>query len=78
MTDDSPRSPRPDVAPAFADSALVTAARRAGDHLIAHDTPKDADGGADRIELWGRRIGRALSLAACIVLGIYLYLTYIR
>lgn len=37
---------------------------RASDHFGA----KDADPG-DRIEVWGRRIGRGLSLAGVIVLG---------
>ena len=33
-------------------------------------------GGTIAIELWGRRIGRGLSLAAFIGLAIYLYVTY--
>jgi hypothetical protein len=32
----------------------------------------------DRIELWGRRIGRGLSLVGLIVLAIFLYFTYVR
>ena len=32
----------------------------------------------DPIELWGRRIGRALSLIAVIGLAIYLFVTYLR
>ena len=42
---------------------------------------KDAvgpDGTADPIELWGRRIGRGLSLVAFVALAIYLYVTYVR
>jgi len=31
----------------------------------------------DRIEVWGRRIGRAISYILLIVLVIYLYRTYI-
>jgi hypothetical protein len=31
----------------------------------------------DKIEVWGRRIGRTLSYILLIVLVIYLYLTYI-
>jgi hypothetical protein len=57
--------------PTFAGSAMADAARRAVDHFGAKDAP-------DPVELWGRRIGRALSLAACIGLGVYLYLTYLR
>ena len=56
-----------------ASSALARTARRAGDHFAAKDAP-----GEDRIELWGRRIGRGLSLAGFIALAIYLYLTYVR
>jgi hypothetical protein len=36
------------------------------------------NGTADGIELWGRRIGRTLSLFGCIALAIYLYLAYVR
>lgn len=55
----------------IASSALARAARRAGEHFSGKDA------GEDRIELWGRRIGRALSLAGLIVLAAYLYLTYV-
>jgi ferric-dicitrate binding protein FerR (iron transport regulator) len=55
-------------------SALTRAARRATDHFAAKDAV--AEGENDPIELWGRRIGRALSLAAFIALVIYLYVTY--
>jgi len=51
------------------DSALATAARRATE-TGATD--------ADPIELWGRRIGRALSVVAFIGLCVYLYVTYLR
>lgn len=61
----------------FASSALSTAANRAADHFAARDA-LDESGETDTIELWGRRIGRALSLAALIGLSIYLYLTYVR
>jgi hypothetical protein len=47
-------------------------ARSAGDHFAAKDA------GQDRIELWGRRIGRGLSLAGFIALAIYLYVTHFR
>jgi hypothetical protein len=58
-------------------SGLAEAARRAGRHFAAADAA-GPDGARDPIELWGRRIGRALSLIAVIVLSIYLYLTYLR
>jgi hypothetical protein len=56
----------------FATSALARTAQRASDHFSARDA------GEDRIELWGRRIGRGLSLAAFLALAVYLYLTYFR
>jgi cytochrome c-type biogenesis protein CcmH/NrfG len=55
----------------FASSVLARTARRAGDHFAAKDA-----GAEDRVELWGRRIGRALSLAGLVALAIYLYFTY--
>lgn len=58
----------------IASSALSRAARRATNHFAAKDAMADA--ADDRIELWGRRIGRALSLAAFIGLAIYLYVTH--
>ena len=57
-------------------SALAKAGRRAADHFAARDAV--ADGAADPAELWGRRIGRALSLAVFIALCVYLYVTYLR
>jgi hypothetical protein len=32
----------------------------------------DPDGGTDPIELWGRRIGRILSLIGVVILGFWL------
>ena len=64
----------------FATSALARTARRATDHFAGRDAMKDAlgpDGSVDKIELWGRRIGRGLSLAGVVVLAIYLYVTYV-
>ena len=55
----------------FVSSALARTARRAGDHFAAKDAA-----GEDRIEVWGRRIGRGLSLAGLIALAVYLYFTY--
>jgi hypothetical protein len=59
-------------------SSLVRAAKRAADHFAARDTEVAAGGMPDPVELWGRRIGRALSLAAFVGLAIYLYATYLR
>jgi hypothetical protein len=58
-------------------SGMAEAARRAARHFAAADAV-GSDGAQDPIELWGRRIGRALSLLALIALSIYLYLTYLR
>jgi hypothetical protein len=65
----------------FATSALARTAQRATDHFAAKDAMADAraaGGSVDRIELWGRRIGRGLSLVGLIVLAIFLYFTYVR
>ena len=59
----------------FATSALARTAQRATNHFAAKDAVA-ADGSVDRIELWGRRIGRALSLAGFVALAVYLYFTY--
>jgi hypothetical protein len=59
----------------FATSALARTARRATDHLSGRDAV-EPDGSVDPIELWGRRIGRGLSLIAFVALAVYLYLTY--
>jgi hypothetical protein len=46
---------------------------RLSDHFGAQDAVRDAAGGAtDPIELWGRRIGRFLSLIGVVVLGLWL------
>ena len=58
-------------------SGLADAARRAARHFAAADAV-GPDGARDPIELWGQRIGRALSLLAVIALSIYLYFTYLR
>jgi hypothetical protein len=36
------------------------------------------DNERDPIELWGKRIGRALSLIGFVALAIYLYVTYVK
>jgi hypothetical protein len=61
----------------LAGSSLADAARRAARHFAAADAI-GPDGARDPIELWGRRIGRTLSLLAVIALSIYLYFTYLR
>ena len=54
-------------------SALARMGRRAGDHLSARDAVGASEGGeTDPIELWGRRIGRVLSLIGVVVLGVWL------
>ncbi len=68
-------------------SSLARIGRRLGDHFAARDavgtgrdkpgTGRDApgterDGGTDPIELWGRRIGRGLSLVGFVVLTLWL------
>lgn len=46
---------------------------RAGAHFGAADAPA-----GDSIEVWGRRIGRALGVVAFLALCAYLYVTYVR
>ncbi|NBJ10253.1 hypothetical protein [Microvirga arsenatis] len=54
-------------------SALARMGRRAGDHFGGKDAVGSGqDGGTDPVELWGRRIGRALSLVGVVVLGLWL------
>jgi hypothetical protein len=54
-------------------SALARMGRRAGDHLSAKDAVGSGeDGTTDPIELWGRRIGRILSLIGVVILGLWL------
>jgi hypothetical protein len=59
-------------------SALARTGSRLTGHFLARDATDVGGAAADPIELWGRRIGRALSLAAFIGLSIYLYVTYLR
>ena len=54
-------------------SAIGRAGRRLQDHFGAKDAVgAGQDGGTDPIELWGRRIGRALSLVGVLVLAVWL------
>ena len=51
-------------------SSLARVAQRAGDHFSGRDAVGAAEGGGtDPVEVWGRRIGRALSvlLAAALI-----------
>jgi hypothetical protein len=54
-------------------SALARSARRVSDHFAAKDALGVAEGGGtDPAELWGRRIGRGLSLLGVIALTYWL------
>ena len=54
-------------------SALARMGRQAGEHFGAKDAVGSAEGGGtDPIELWGRRIGRVLSLIGVVILTIWL------
>jgi hypothetical protein len=48
--------------------------RRAGAHLAASREGIEHD----RIELWGRRIGRTFGAVAAVALAVYLLLTFFR
>lgn len=53
-------------------SALKRSADRARDHFAGADADP-----ADRIEVWGRRIGRTLGLIFFVALAYYLFVTYL-
>jgi hypothetical protein len=54
-------------------SALARTGRRVGDHFLARDAHGQTEaGGTDPAEVWGRRIGRGLSLLGVIGLAWYL------
>lgn len=63
--------------PTFVGSSLTHAARRAADHFGGKDAIGATDGKTDPVELWGRRIGRALSLIVFVALAIHLLTTYV-
>ena len=53
--------------------SVTRSGRRIADHFAARDAVREAEGGGtDPAELWGRRIGRALSLLGCIALAWWL------
>ena len=54
--------------------ALSAMAKRTTSHFAGHDGETERD----PIELWGKRIGRGLSLIGCVALAIYLYVTYVK
>ena len=61
--------------------AMSAMAKRQAVRAASHFAGQDGKDGAtehDPIELWGKRIGRALSLIGFVALAIYLYVTYIR
>lgn len=54
-------------------SATARIGRRLGHHFGGADAVGDAEGGGtDPMELWGRRIGRVLSLVGVVVLALWL------
>ncbi len=54
-------------------SSIARAGRRLGDHFAGRDAIGTAeDGSTDPIELWGRRIGRTLSVVGFVVLALWL------
>lgn len=54
-------------------SALARMSRQAQNHFAARDAMGTGQRGeTDPIELWGRRIGRGLSLIGVVVLGLWL------
>ncbi len=55
-----------------------SAAGRAAKRAAAHFAAAEAREQNDAIELWGRRIGRVLSLIAFVGLAIYLVAIYVR
>lgn len=53
--------------------SISQAARRAAAHFAGRGDSSD-----DAVEIWGRRIGRALSLGGVIALALYLWFAYLR
>ena len=57
-------------------SGFARMARHTGERLEAHFGAADAEPD-DRIEVWGRRIGRGLGLIFAVVLVVHLVRTYV-
>jgi hypothetical protein len=54
-------------------SSLARTTRRLTDHFVGRDAVGTAEGGrTDPVELWGRRIGRALAVLAFVLLSLWL------
>ena len=53
-------------------SALARMGQRVGDHFAGRDALGEANGATDPIEVWGRRIGRSLSLIGVVALAYWL------
>ena len=54
-------------------SSMARMGRRLGDHFAGRDAIGAGEGGeTDPAELWGRRIGRALSVVGFVVLAFWL------
>ena len=54
-------------------SSLARAGRRVGDHFSGRDAVGEAEGGGtDPIEVWGRRVGRGLSVVGVVALSLWL------
>ena len=49
-------------------STVSRTARRLEDHFTGRDAETGEDGQPDAIEIWGRRIGRAISVVVCVLL----------
>lgn len=57
-------------------SGFARTLAQAGDRLEAHFGGADADPD-DRVEVWGRRIGRTLGLVFAVLLVVHLLRTYV-
>jgi hypothetical protein len=55
-----------------------SAVKRAVRHFAGDDAPKGAEGRRDSIEIWGRRIGRAIGLLIVVYLALSLISQYGR
>ncbi|CAA9358928.1 MAG: hypothetical protein AVDCRST_MAG90-2869 [uncultured Microvirga sp.] len=53
-------------------SSLARATRKLGAHFAGQDAEGDRSGETDPVEVWGRRIGRALSLLGVVGLTYWL------